>query len=286
MKILFGAGKNIGSNIMLSRFLKKAINHDIKIAAYYRNHKYLHHIDWCLDAISVKRRWGRKNYFKENHGVKGPLIDHYYADLIINDLFEWEPDLVISDCESFTAHVANVLEVPLWYCSPLLQLIGIDRQDKEIPTTIIDKTKYYLESLPQADSYLVYSPLCDVSARPLLKDGFEWIRPYYEEPKELTTEEIDLSTIQKAIINNSLVTTGETSFVSDCLYSGKFSYITPNPFEFEQILNAQLFQWYKVGKNIGRSTNIEFIKRQVEQVSQSPILSIQKWRQLDECIRL
>ena len=279
MKILFGAGNFIGSNIMLSRFLQHAQGHDIRIAAHYRNNKYLRSVDWCIDALSVR---GEVNYFKDKYGVAGPPVDHFLADMIINDLLEWEPELVISDCEFFTAMVAKVLEVPLWYCSPMLQITGIEHDKRELNTKIMDTYKLYLELLPHGDAYLVYSPLCDISARPILKKGFEWIRPYSSGPKELTTENILIENIQRLVPPNSLVTTGETSFVADCLYSGKSILISPNPSEIEQVLNAQLLQWYGVGINIGRSTNMNFIKRQVERMVKPTSLSIQKWRQLDE----
>jgi hypothetical protein len=279
MKILFGAGNFIGSNIMLLRFLQHAQEHDIRIAAYYRNHKYLQNIDWCLDALKVKRK---PNYFKYKHGIAGPPVDHFLADMIINDLLEWEPELVISDCEIFTAMIAKVLEIPLWYCSPMLQMIGIEHDRKALNTKIMDTTKVYLESLPQGDAYLVYSPLCDIAARPMLKCGYEWVRPYSIEPNELTSECFDISNLQRLIPENSLVTTGETSFVSDCLYTRKPFFVSPNPSEIEQVLNAQLLQWYGVAINIGRSINMNFIKRQVERSVSRPSLSIQKWNQLDE----
>ena len=278
MRILFGAGNFIGSNLMLSRFLQHTQD-DVRVAAYYRNSRYLQSIDWCLDALSVR---GEKNYFKDKCGTSGPPVDHSLADMIINDLMEWGPELVISDCEFFTAMVAKVLEVPLWYCSPMLQITGIEHERKELNTKIMDTTKLYLESLPQGDVYLVYSPLCDIAARPLLKRGFEWVRPYSIVPNEFTTEDIDISNLQRLIPDNSLVTTGETSFVSDCLYTGKPMFISPNPLEIEQVINAQLMQWYGVAVNIGRSMNMSFVKRQVERTAPHPSLSIQKWSQLDE----
>lgn len=274
MKILFGANNNIGSNIMLSRFLKKTKNHDIRIAAYYRNNKYLKSIDWCLDALPT---WsGNLNYFKNKYEVQGPSVDYLLADMIINDLLEWGPELVISDCEPFTAAISKILEIPLWYCSPMLQITGIEHEKKSL--NISKKIKL----LPKADSYFVYSPLCDISSRPILKPGYEWIKPYSNMPDEFTTEEdFNINDVKRLIPENTLVTTGETSFVSDCLYSGKSIVISPNPLETEQVLNAQLLQWYGVGINIGRSMNMNFIKRQVENIQPPPLLSIQKWSYLD-----
>lgn len=283
MRILYGAGNYIGSNIIASRFLKNAPNHQIKIAGYYRNHKYLNTIDWCLDAL-YQTKFGTKNYFLLKHGVKGPLVNHDIADVIINDILEFEPELVISDCEIFTAFVAKALEIPLWYCSPMLQLVGIEREYRDILLGTFRKTKEYIASLPEADAYLVYSPLCDILSRPILKNTFEWVRPYYETPVELSTESIDFSTFSRALPEGSLISTGETSFVADCLYSGRSFCVSPNPNEQEQLLNAQLLQYYNVAVNIGRPRTIEVVKRKVEKKVWKPVLSIQKWKSLDERI--
>lgn len=279
MRILYGSGNFIGSNIQAARFLHNAPGHEVRVAAYYRNHRYLKSFDWCLDAL-FNTKVGEQNYFESKHAVPGPHINHEIADMIVEDLLEWQPELVISDCENFTAAIAKVLEIPLWYCSPILQMIGIEHDRKEISTKIFDTLKGYLEGLPKGDAYLVYSPLCDISCRPFLKSGFEWVRPYSVVPGEITTT--DLSTICKAIPERALLTTGETSFVSDCLYANKPTYISPDPGEVEQVLNAQLFEWYGVGRNIGRPQNIEFAKLKVEKTILPPSLNIQNWKQLDE----
>lgn len=281
MKILYGSGNYIGSNIMASRFLQNVEGHDVRVAAHFRNHSFMHSFDWCLDAL-YQTKVGDRNYFKVHHGMLGPYVNHSIADMIINDLLEWEPELVISDCEFFTAMIAKVFEIPLWYCSPMLQIVGIEREKKEIHAKLFEKFRVYFDKLPQGNCCLVYSPLCDIQGRPYLKEGFEWIRPYVVQPKQVTSEDIDLELSRKAIPKSCLLTTGETSFVSDCLYSGKFTFVTPHPKDAEQNLNAQLLEWYGVGRNIGRSNSLSFIKNVVEKPHRIPILSIQEWKELDE----
>ncbi len=281
MKILIGSGNFTGSNLMVSRWLKNMPQHEFKVAAWYKNHKYLDVIDWCFDGLQSVRV-GELNYFDQKFGIRGPYINHNLADAIIDDLLLWKPDLVISDCDLFTASIANALEIPLWYCSGMLQMIGIEHDRKEIQTKRFDKVKVYLESLPKGDSYLVYSPLCDVASRPFLKAGFDWIRPYSEIPQEISTENVNLSIMQKAIPDKALLTTGETSLVADCIYSGRSTFISPKPNDPEQVLNAQLLEWYGCACNIGRPQSVEFVKRVVEGIDQNPILSIQKWNQLDK----
>lgn len=279
MKILVGSGNFSGSNLMVSRWLMNMPSHEVKIAAWYRNHRYLDVIDWCIDGLQ-EVRVGETNIFVQNFGFQGPHVNHTLTETIIDELLVWQPDLVISDCEPFTASLAKVLEVPLWYCSGMLQMIGIEHDRKEVNTKRLDTTKVYLESLPKGDKYLVYSPLCDVASRPFLKDGFEWVRPFAAEPKDTTLD--DLTNIQKAVPSGSLLTTGETSLVSDCVYSGQRTFISPSPMDHEQLLNAQLLEWYGCARNVGRPKSIDFMKRLVEEYTKTPVLSIQKWKQIDE----
>jgi len=72
------------------------------------------------------------------------------------------------------------------------------------------------------------------------------------------------------------------SLVSDCMYKDKPFYIAPNPKDMEQMLNAQLYEWYGVARNIGRPQSISFIAKQVEKLNPGPTLSIQNWKQLDQ----
>ncbi|MFA5758977.1 MAG: hypothetical protein WC942_06445 [Clostridia bacterium] len=281
MRILFSGNNYIGSNVMLQRLIKAADKHDVKVMSYYRNHTYLHHIDWCLDPVIFKRTLGKK-YFKEYYNIDGPSVNNQLAEIIVNDLVGWEPELVISDCEKLSATLAGILQIPLWYCSPMLQMIGIQHDKKTLDSLIFAGLKNRLELLPEGNKYLIYSPLCDIEGRPFLKDGFEWCRPYYEEPGRSTTEQIDISLVTKIVGNCGYFTTGETSFVSDCIYTNKPIFIGPHPKELEQLLNAQLCEWYGVAKNIGRFFNISFLEKAVEPPYPEYKLSIQEWKQLHE----
>src|SRR5690606_6636014 len=258
-------------------------NHEVRVAAHYQNHRFLRSFDWCLDAL-YQVKFGSHNYFKKQHGLSSPQVDHDIDDMVVTELLEWGPGLVISDCEFFTAMIAKVLEVPLWYCSPMLQLVGLERERKEIYAKAFERFRVYFDRLPIGDSYFIYSPLCDVQGRPHIKQGFEWVRPYAIKPDAFTSEDIDFSIVEKAIPKSCLLTTGETSFVSDCLYSGKFMFVSPNPKEIEQNLNAQFLEWYGLGKNIGRSNSLSFVKKLVEKPHPKPMLSVQNWKLLDEKI--
>jgi hypothetical protein len=268
MKILLGLGKYSGSNIFGSRLLTYAYNNEFRIAAHFKNHSYLKMIDWVLDP--VLRVWlGKPNYFVQ-HGSHGPFVDYEYADFIINELVEWSPDLVISDCEPLTATIAGLFNIPLWYVSPMLYLTGTVFNKYEINSFIFNKELTRLHSLPKANRYFIYSPVCDLLDAPQLKEGYEWIRPFTAKPEGLLSSERDdkiISILEQSKPPNSLITTGETSFVADAFYSINRFYISPNINCLEKMLNAQIMNHFKIAKNIGRPKNVRFALKKVEQPS-------------------
>jgi hypothetical protein len=113
-----------------------------------------------------------------------------------------------------------------------------------------------------------------------LKEGYEWCRPYYQDPEIITTE--DISLIEKAAKDN-LVTTGETSFVADCIYAEWPFFISPSPNNVEQMVNAKICNHRKIATNLGRQSNISLLKEAVEKVCQ-PKLKMQENRTLDQII--
>lgn len=263
MRILFGGSNNIGSNIMISRFIQNS-SHDIKVISYYRNHKYIPYIDYCLDDIFCRAKKNITPYFKQHFGINCTEVKSKFADLIINDLLDWSPDLVISDCEIFTASIAKIIELPLYYCSPLLQFYSLKNK------ILFLKLKELLFNLPKADKYLVYSPVPNL----ILKDNFYQVYPYYnsvQSPTQvLTSEEESFKKTLQILPNGVLLTSGETSFITDCINSGNKFVISPNPEETEQVLNARICDDYNVAKNIGRSDNFQYILNQFDSDLYSP----------------
>ena len=281
MKILLGGSNFTSSNIMLSRFLDH-LTDDIRICAWYRNHQYLPWIDWCLDAV---HKHSTKNYFQIHHGIKGPSVDHGVAINVLDDILDWGPDLVISDCESFTACVAKVLGIPLWYCSGILQFNAIEHKIGAINNNAFLHLRDTIKVLPKGDLYLVYSGLCDIECPPILKDGFEWVKPYNNtnnHNKIVSSCESSIESISTVIPDGYLLCSGETSLVGDCLYSGMPFYVCPDPLDQECLLNAQMLQHCGCAVNIGRPKSLEFVKTQVEKPNNAPKMSDQYWNSLDE----
>jgi hypothetical protein len=149
MRVLFAGGNTSGANSRIAKLIQNTEN-EYKIAGYFKNHHHLETIDWTLDALFAKKI--KKEDVIEEFGAD-VAKDHELFLWLLNDIIEWKPDLVINDCEDVTAKIAHKLQIPMWYCSPLLLSTCTKWKDKA--TTKIAKR---IRNLPRADRYLVYSP--------------------------------------------------------------------------------------------------------------------------------
>jgi len=180
MKILYSAGNRVGAGLQLYEFLKST-NHEVKVAAYSKSSQLLTHIDWTLDALFHKYSICDRVKLTELFGTYNiPLSGTKEAQILISDIDDYAPDLVICDGEGLVANIAKSMGIKLWYCSPLHLLDGIkwERNQRRYLSSL-EGTRKFLYKLPIADRTLVYSPFGDVHMRPILKEGYEWVRPYY-----------------------------------------------------------------------------------------------------------
>ena len=298
MKILYGAGNRPGANLQLKRFLGHC-NLDIRCAAYFHGSDLLECVDWTLDALQSNNSYD-KGKLNSLFGYEGaPHIDYNHAQILLEEVYAWKPDLVISDAEPITAHIAKALELRLWYCSPLLLINGIEWERKQHKYSFAIKKMYKtLQTLPQAERKLVYSPFCDISMRPRLKDGFEWCKPYSETESfgkinTMSPQRVEndcFKYIQQNLKNNQVLTTGETSFVADAIYSGYNIAVAPAISDPESLTNASLCEYYFLGSDLGEiETSIEYAQHQFDRFLTRPFtnaLSIQDWKCLHEILNM
>lgn len=202
MKILYGAGNRVGANFQLVRFLAHN-KHQIKIAAYLKSSESLYHVDWTLDALIntlTPKQTSDVNQLFGHSGV--PNINLSQAEILLSEIDDFSPDLVISDGESIIAHAAQSLSIPLWYCSPLHLLDGVEWERGQLRyTSLLGATRKFLETLPKAEKTFIYSPLGDLKNSPSLKSGYEWISPYRLEKftSEISNKNIAIIPNQKRI---------------------------------------------------------------------------------------
>jgi hypothetical protein len=201
------------------------------------------------------------------------MVDFKRISWVFDELVEWMPDLVISDCEPVTAYIAKTMGVDLWYCSPMLQLTGLQwksGQGKMLKQ--ISTARSHITKLPKASKYLVYSPFHEFNG-PKLKDGFEWVTPYTEALDEIPHKCLDFNPSKEMLDlmekndRDLALTTGETSYLSEILKGGCYPMVIGNADCPEAILNAELCRIYGVGDNLGKISKKSFdrIKKQIEE---------------------
>lgn len=212
MKILYSAGNRYGADTQLFRFLKH-YSGDIKIAAYIKSSQSITHVDWILDALDndlIVR--SNRSYLVFGHRP-APPVSTEELEILIKDVKEYSPDLIICDMEPVMSHIAKSLDIKLWHCSPIHLLDGTPRDSTKYSASI-ENIRIYLSRLPRANRTFIYSPFCDIINRPKLNEGYEWISPYYIQVPHIGQDE------NIAVINDDS-RISELSRLLNCLYSFK-----------------------------------------------------------------
>jgi uncharacterized protein (TIGR00661 family) len=179
MKILYAAANNSGSKIQLARFMRAMQDTDItiKISAYRISSPKNISIDWTLDCLH--------NVFKPHHFS----LDNLNVEIYRQQVKRYRPDLVISDLEYFTSHIANDLNIPVWQCSSTLLNFAIEPTYdlglfKKFAVMLgkndFIRTQRIVNIIDNSDYNLVYSHFGDTTIPPSLKIGYQWIRPYHD----------------------------------------------------------------------------------------------------------
>ena len=178
MKIIYAANNSSDAAIRLLRFLGAVDqNHSIKIAGFRKTIPYIS-LDWTLDALLDPTGLLRRPLDSENLSIYAEQIK-YFA-----------PDLIISDMEIFTAHIASALNIPFWFIGSFLLYHAVatsGTQEHPIQSYVGRYRKLFshetnqsiLNAMNNADRNLVYSHFCDIPNPFSLKNKCEWIRPYH-----------------------------------------------------------------------------------------------------------
>ena len=180
MKIFYGAGPNFDTGQQLARFVA-ANKHEIKIAAHLKSSEIFSHIHWTLDAlynsIDIKNS---QDIFQLLGHAGAPKIVMKQTEILLREIDDYSPDLIISNAEPVSAHLGKALNIKTWYCSPLHLLDGVEWERGDLRyLSLLSATKKFLSTLPTPDKILVYSPFGDLTNSPALKSGYEWIQPYW-----------------------------------------------------------------------------------------------------------
>lgn len=290
MKILYSAGNRLGAGHQLTDILANNTEHEIRTAAYAQHVTNLKHIDWTTNALhcSAPDRNELARIF--GYAAISP-IGSVEAEMLVDDIKEFAPDLIISDSESILGHIAGALDIPLWYCSSINLLNGIEWKKGQISSyaSPLEDVRQILRRMPPAERTLIYSPFGDLEEAPKLRDGFEWVSPYHtvvekpsSEPHILTSlsdsnRVHDLSRLVLNLDTKSMMfkscdepgyssvletccwyfSTGHTRPVSDAVYAGKPLCIAPDVSDPETIMNAILVKQLGLGDDVGQIEYLE-----------------------------
>jgi len=276
MRIIYVAGNRVGAGIQLSRFLNALPKeHEIKVAAYIKSSYDLPVIDWTLDALHYNVKYNKS---REILGPNTLGVNYKILLSLISDIERFEPDLIIIDDEITLSNIAKKLNIKLWYCSPILLFLGIEKDFKLNYRSKLFYLYKHLYSFPEADKVFIYSPFGDVNFRPHIKYGYNWISPYYIKQQQSNHDKNiailndpvrkpTLSNIIKYIDNvevvnkdyakelygcNKVLSEGDTGSISDAIYNGKNICSFPSLDDVEALLNSVLLEEYSIGKDLAQ----------------------------------
>lgn len=175
MKILYAAGRRKGAEGQSSRILQVLRNegHTLKLAAYGHNSNP---VDWNLETL---------------YDVRSPktiLFEGSSFEIYYEQVKRYSPDLIISDLEIFTSHLATILNIPIIQISPKLLYEGMVNQGKEKSgihknyhyfSVFNQPAQYFKNIIDNADGIFAYSHIGDLKNPPKLKERYEFVRPYH-----------------------------------------------------------------------------------------------------------
>jgi len=177
LKILYAASNNKSAKIQLARFMSAMSGkpYQIKIAAYLKSSPKNLNIDWTLDSLL--------NIYKPEHiSLENDNFRIYYEQVKY-----FAPDLIISDLEYFTSHIANLLDATLWQCSSsIINFALANTYDLGLFKTysfVFNRNPVHVQRtvniIDNSNCNFVWSHLGDMVNPPLLKPNFQWMRPYH-----------------------------------------------------------------------------------------------------------
>lgn len=282
MKILYSAGNRFGAGEELRRFLLDPPGVTIKTAAYSGPSRNIAYIDWTLDALFNKEDSRNPQDLVHLFGHAGiPRISVAGAELLIEEISEYQPDLIICDGEPIVSHVAQTLGISLWYVSPLHLLQGVEWNFNTCHyAALLETTRKSLKRLPVSQATFILSPFGSLG-KLNLKKGFNWLSPCaVSSAQSLKSENIFISSNDSRHSNLSKIcsylaspvmtytpdsreylgtkpswyfTTGETSFIFDGIQFGAERLaIAPDLTDPETLVNAFLCQEFGLGDDLAQ----------------------------------
>ena len=305
IKVLYAATNTEGSRIQLSRFLEAIKDYQIqlKIAAYKKSSPPNISIDWTLDCLMClndpKMFSTTKN---ENYFIYYDQVKRFNPDVIITDL-EYYTSLVAIDLSIPLCQCS-----PLLLNNGLTngqKSIGTSIKHRSILNWASINMP---DIIRKSNCKLVYSHFGDCDNAPFLSNDCEWIRPYHtigvetdkhnivsvilnnkniysfmKQNKDCVIFSNDSITHKSLMIKNLndetyidtlksaniFVGEGQTSFLADAYYNGKFAILFPDFTDMECAVNCMFSENLGNGKIFYNTPS----KRDIKAMLQQPIVN-------------
>jgi hypothetical protein len=243
VRILYAAGNRVGSRDQLRRLVAsiRPKKHIIKIAAYSKSMGSLN-IDYNLDSLL--------NFSSPNGNI---TFNNNYS-FYYNEIKRFAPDLIISDTEVYSSIIGLESNLEVWQVSPILLYTStpqsvkysnqIKRNHAELISRTFTKKPYMSFIINNSAKRLVYSHLCDTANPPLLKAGYEWIRPEFF---------LDDQQYRKSIS----ITNGSETELADAFYNESFAYSQMDYNDIESVVASYYNEQFLLGKIVNSKINVE-----------------------------
>jgi hypothetical protein len=276
MRIIYAASNKIGSNQRIGRLLKSISSLrdlEVKIAAY--NNISNTQFDWNLNSIL--------NFRYKNENVSYTSSNY---NLLVDEIINYNPDLIISELEIYINNIAVELGIPYWNVSPILLYYALDNKAKynldiyKKYSFILNKNKnrkkFIINSIDNAEKNFIYTPYCECDSFPKLSNSFLLIRPNYFISQVASIKQeysIDCNYeynksesnfLEKLSHSDCLISNGDSSFIGDAIYNKKKFLINKSILDLESIINFNIASYISKSENnvffmnVSKNNDIKF----------------------------
>ena len=290
MKILYAISDRPGAWIQASIVLSELrTKHQVKFAGYNSLYPHIKNIDYNLSALKINS----ENIGKKYNITLTPCSQKIFKSYLRN-IYEFAPDLIISDHEEYTLAAAHILKITSWNVSPLNLIyywfpVAMRYHYDFILYYYKRQTLRYNREFFWGNLNLTYSPLCHMKIPMDWRERkVDWVKPFVP---NITYVEDSVSVLHThnrkklenyfdqvpkiynqfnpdpfniVVSNNINFSSGESGYLYGLL-NNKFHItenenyrvnIAPNFNDVETLINAIVLRNNKLGVDLGQVENM------------------------------
>jgi hypothetical protein len=290
MKILFAISDRPSAWLQASVVLNELRpHHQVKLAGYKSLYPHLKKIDYNLSSLKIS---------SENIGKKYNITltpcDHEVFKSYLKIIYDYSPDLIISDHEEYTLAAAHILKIKSWNVSPLNLIyhwfpVAMRYHYDFLLYYYKRQTLRYNRDFFWGDMNLTYSPLCHMKIPMDWRlNKITWVQPampsinYIDQPISIlnTFQRPDLESYfdqvpgiynqinpdpHKVIVSNKInFSTGESGYLygmllnKDRITDPEYRvHVVPNLNDIETVMNAVVIKNNQIGNDLGQIENMK-----------------------------